>query len=317
MGRYLLRRSILLLPTLFIISVAAFLVIRLAPIGLIVTGGREVIDALSGFLGLDRPIHVAYWEWLLGLFTNGLGKSLWTSRLLSAELARRLPVTLELSLLSLLVAQVIAVPLGLLPVLRHNRVLASVGRGLGVLFSSIPVFVPPMLLLVFAVGFPDAPMRWITFGADPIGHLRQFVPSALLIGLVVSGGVIRMLRVTTTQVLSADYLRTARAKGLREQVVLLRHGVRNAVAPALVYLAAQVPVVISLAVIVEGEWGLPGIGRLFLDSQYRRDFPFISGLVLVSGITGMLAYFVADVLRAWLDPQVRYETDPVGWEFEG
>ena len=319
MGRYLLRRSILLLPTLFVISVVAFLSIRLMPGAMPGIGSFALTPQERHLLGLGSPIHVAYWEWLLGLFTNSLGQSLWTSRLLTTELARRLPVTLELTLLSTLVAQLIAVPSGVFTALRRSRMAASFGKTAGMLLGSLPV----MWLGVLALVLPRAwwgwtpPQKYTLFSVDPLAHLWQVLIPAVAIGIVVAGPMIGALHAAAADISSRDYMRTARAKGLRPGTVLVRHGLRNGIAPWLTASVRQLPWVVAGVIIMEHIFGLPGVGRLFLDAVNQRDFPFISGLLLVSGVTGMLAYFAADVLRAWLDPRVRYvSVDPVGWGFE-
>jgi peptide/nickel transport system permease protein len=259
-------------------------------------------------LGLDKAIHIQYGRWLSGLFHGEFGQSLWTERRLSDEIAGRLPVTFELGLLAFIVAQLIAIPIGLFSAIRQD----SSGDLLGRSFAIISLSVPGFWLATMVMVFPSIwwgwspPMKLIKFGVDPLTNLQQFIVPAFLMGLGMSGTTMRMLRTTMLEVLRQDYVRTAWSKGLRERVVVIRHGLRNALIPVVTIISGQIPVMIGGAVIMEQIFSLPGMGRLFLDSINRRDYPFVSGINIFLAAAGMIIILITDLSYAYLDPRIRY-----------
>lgn len=319
MRNYIIRRILLIIPTLFLVSLIVFLSIRLIPgnvVDLLVmqhpTGGSgEPVDvgAIRHALGLDEAMYTQYGKWIGAMFHGDFGKSLWTDRKLSDELTTRLPITFELGLLAFLVAQIIAIPIGLLSAVRQDSLGDFLGRSFAILSLSVPGFWLGTMIMVFPSiwwGW-SPPMKVIKFGADPLGNLGEFMIPAVLMGLAMSGTTMRMLRTTMLEVLRQDYVRTAWSKGLRERIVVLRHGLRNALIPVVTIISGQIPVMIGGAVIMEQIFNLPGMGRLFLDSINRRDYPFISGINMFLAAAGMIIILLTDLSYAYLDPRIRYK----------
>ncbi len=319
MRNYIIRRAFLIIPTLFFVSLVVFLTIRVIPgsvVDLIVmqhpTGGTgEAIDvtAIRHSLGLDVPAYTQYGRWIGAMFKGDFGSSMWTYRRLSSELADRLPITFELGLLAFVIAQCIAIPIGLLSAVRQDSVGDFLGRSFAILSLSVPGFWLGTMVMVFpSIWWQwSPPMKVIRFGQDPLGNLGEFLIPAVLMGLAMSGTTMRMLRTTMLEVLRQDYVRTAWSKGLRERIVVLRHGLRNALIPVVTVISGQIPVMIGGAVIMEQIFNLPGMGRLFLDSINRRDYPFISGINMFLAAAGMIIILLTDLSYAYLDPRIRYK----------
>jgi len=318
MRNYIIRRGLLIIPTLFLVSLVVFFTIRAIPgkaLDLMVmehptgTGGTIDVDALRTMLGLNDPPHVQYGKWMGGVLRGEFGKSLWSPRLLSEELALRLPVTFELGFLAFIIAQLIALPIGLFSAIRQDSVGDFFGRSFAIIALSVPGFWLGTMVMVFPSiwwGY-SPPMKLIQFTQDPFANLQQFLIPATLMGLGMSGTTMRMLRTTMLEVLRQDYVRTAWAKGLRERIVVMRHGLRNAMIPVVTIIAGQIPVMIGGAVIMEQIFNLPGMGRLFLDSINRRDYPFVSGINVFLAAAGMIIILLTDLSYAYLDPRIRYK----------
>jgi peptide/nickel transport system permease protein len=320
MRNYLIRRVLLIIPTLFLVSLVVFFTIRLIPgkvVDLMVmeragsqgAGGQLTSEMVAEMLGLDKPIHIQYGKWIGDMFQGNFGKSLWTNRTLSSELALRLPVTFELGFLAFLVAQIIALPIGLLSAVRQDSMGDFLSRSFAIIALSVPGFWLGTMVMVFPSiwwGW-SPPMKYIQFTTDPMSNLGQFIIPAFLMGLGMSGTTMRMLRTTMLEVLRQDYVRTAWSKGLRERVVVIRHGLRNAMIPVVTIISGQIPVMIGGAVIMEQIFSLPGMGRLFLDSINRRDYPLVSGINMFLAAAGMIIILLTDLSYAYLDPRIRYK----------
>jgi peptide/nickel transport system permease protein len=311
---------LLIVPTLFLVSLVVFLSVRLIP-GSVVdlmamehasgTGSGQQVDveAIRHMMGLDVPLFVQYGRWLADIIHGQFGQSLWTNRNLTNELATRLPVTFELGLLAFIIAQFIAVPIGMYSAVRQDTLGDFLGRSFAIISLSVPGFWLGTMVMVFpAIWWQWSPaMKYIKFSADPMGNLQQFIIPALLMGLGMSGTTMRMLRTTMLEVLRQDYVRTAWAKGMKERLVVLRHALRNAMIPVVTIISGQIPVLVGGAVIMEQIFGLPGMGRLFLDSINRRDYPFVSGINIFLAAVGMFVILLTDMSYAYLDPRIRYK----------
>jgi peptide/nickel transport system permease protein len=320
MRNYIVRRLLLMVPTLFLVSIVVFLGVRLIPGGVVETmalemgqrtqGAGEAIDvaALERMLGLDQPFPVQYARWVGGILRGDFGTSLWTSRPVLQEVAARLPITLELGAMAFIIAQLVALPIGIFSAVRQDSAGDFFARSFAIVALSIPGFWLATMLMVFPAiwwGW-SPPVELITFDSDPLGNLGQFIIPAGLMGMAMSATTMRMLRTTMLEVLRQDYVRTAWAKGLRERVVVLRHGMRNALIPVVTIVAGQIPIMIGGSVIMEQIFGLPGMGRLFLDSLNRRDYPFISGINILLATFGLVLILLVDLSYAYLDPRIRY-----------
>ena len=319
MRDYIIRRVLLMIPTLLLVTVVVFLTIRLIPgdvVELMVmehaqtAGGEQVdIEAIRRMLGFDVPPQVQYVRWIEGMLLHGdLGTSLWTGKSVTEDILLRLPITFELGLMAFIIAQLIALPIGLYSAIRQDTPGDYVGRSFAIICLAVPSFWLGTMIMVFPSiwwGWAPSPV-YIPFKEDPLANVGQFLIPAALLGMAMAGVTMRMLRTTMLEVLRQDYVRTAWSKGLTERVVIIRHALRNALIPVVTIISGQVPVLIGGAVIIEQIFSLPGMGRLFLDSIMRRDYPFVSGINILLATVGMVLILLTDLSYAYLDPRIRY-----------
>ncbi|MBC8477593.1 MAG: ABC transporter permease [Dehalococcoidia bacterium] len=330
MRNYVIRRLALMVPTLFVITVVVFLSIRLIPGSAVEmmaiemgsresTGGQMDVAAVEKMLGMDVPVHIQYVRWMgvwrqddgsfRGIFQGDFGTSLWLKRPVLPEIVARLPVTFELGLLAFIISQCIALPIGLLSAIRQDSVGDFFGRSFAIISLSIPGFWLGTMVMVFpAIWWGWAPpLNLIRFTDEPLANLRQFLIPGVLMGMAMSATTMRMLRTTMLEVLRQDYIRTAWAKGMRERVIVIRHAMRNAMIPVITMIAGQIPIMIGGSVIMEQIFALPGMGRLFLDSINRRDYPFVSSINVLLASFGLVLILLVDLSYAYLDPRIRYK----------
>ncbi len=319
MGSYIIRRLLALIPTLIIASIIVFSVVRLIPgdvIDLMLTnnmyagGGDQAREMLEAELGLDQPIYVQYLDWIEGIVLHGdLGNSLWQNTPVTAEIAARLPVTLQLAALSLLIALLIAIPIGIWSAMRQETVGDHVGRS----FSIVALAVPNFWLGTMVVILPAMLWGWSVpsdiqpFFEAPFENFKTFLLPSLVLGAALSAVVMRMTRTMMLEVLRQDYIRTAWAKGLRERTIILRHAVKNALIPVVTLIGVLVPILIGGTVIIEQIFRLPGLGQLLLSSVSERDYPIITGIFLISGVIVIVVNLLVDLCYGLLDPRVRYD----------
>ena len=319
MSAYIIRRLLLLIPTLFLVTIIVFLMVRLIPgdvIDLIMEEhmfetkrGREVnIEAIKGRLGLDLPIHVQYGRWIGDVFRGDLGESMWTDRPVTEELRNRLPVSLELGILGIIVGLIIAVPVGIYSAIRQDTVGDYLGRSFAILCIAVPNFWVATMVIVFPSIWWQwtPPLEYIPLADNPIENFKQFIIPAAILGMVLSGYTMRMTRTMMLEVLRQDYIRTAWSKGLRERVVIVRHALKNALIPVVSIAALQIPVLIGGSVIIEQIFSLPGMGRYFLEAIADRDYTIVSGINLVVASVVLLNNLMTDMTYAYLDPRVQY-----------
>jgi len=319
MSAYIVRRLLLLIPTLFLVTIIVFLMVRLIPgdiIDLIMEEhmfeekrGREVnIEAIEKRLGLDLPIHVQYGRWISDVLRGDLGESMWTNRPVTEELRNRLPVSLELGLLGIIVGLLIAVPVGIYSAIRQDTVGDYLGRSFAILCIAVPNFWVATMVIVFPSIWWQwtPPLEYIPLADNPIENFKQFIIPAAILGMVLSGYTMRMTRTMMLEVLRQDYIRTAWSKGLRERVVIVRHALKNALIPVVSIAALQIPVLIGGSVIIEQIFSLPGMGRYFLEAIADRDYTIVSGINIVVASVVLLNNLVTDMTYAYLDPRVQY-----------
>jgi len=316
MRAYVIRRLLLAIPTMFLVSIIIFVLMRLIPGDVIdaMAAGAWGIDqmdraAIEKALGLDVSIPVQYGRWIGGVLLRGdLGTSLWKDIPVIELLAARWPVTFELGLMGLLVAQLIALPVGIYSALRQDTWGDYVARSFAIFCIAVPGFWLGTMVIVFPSiwwGWTP-PITLIRFAEDPAGNLQMFVLPAIVLGMATSGLTMRLTRTMMLEVLRQDYVRTAWAKGLREAVVVRRHAVKNALIPVITLIGIQLPVVVGGSVIIEQIFSLPGMGRLVLDSILIRDYTIVSGAMLVLGWFTVLSNIAVDVVYGLLDPRIHY-----------
>ena len=318
MSAYLTRRLLLLIPTLFLLSVLVFLSVRFLPGDVIDViagriefgGGRVDREAVERKLGLDLPVWVQYGRWMGGIFLHGtLGESLMEGWPIEERLFDRLPVTLELGVMAILIGLVIALPVGIYSAIRQDTVADYAGRILAILGLATPNFWLGIMVMIYpAIWWRwSPPMELVPFAEDPWGHLGILVIPSLILGTALSASTMRMTRTMMLEVLRQDYIRTAWAKGLKEQTVVLRHAIKNALIPVVTLVGLQLPLVVGGAVIMENLFNLPGLGRLLVDALSDRDYPVVSGVNLFFACIVLLNNLFIDLIYAYLDPRIRYQ----------
>ena len=313
MRTYILQRLVVAIPSLLIASLIVFVLPRLIPGDVVQLMLEEKaygkdLDELRAKLGLDRPIPVQYVQWMGRIARGDLGESLWTRRPVLGELARRLPVTLVLGVMSIVVAILIGIPIGILAAVRPDGALDFLARSGAILGLSIPAFVMAIVVILLpAIWWGWTPMgRFVELSKDPAGYVLQFLLPALILGIASAAGIMRLTRGMLLEVLRQDYVRTAWAKGLRERVVVLKHSLKNAVIPVVTVLGLQVAQIAGGAVIIETIFGLPGMGQFLVDAILQRDYPVIQGINLLVVMMIIATNLLVDLCYALLDPRIRY-----------
>ena len=317
MLRYVIRRLLLTIPTLFLVATIVFLLLRLVPGDMVdtvmarlaVLGGTVDRAALERAFGLDAPLHVQYVRWWSDLLLRGsLGISMNSGQPVVPLILGRLPVTIELGLLAMAVSVAIGLPVGIYSALRQDTVGDFAGRSLAILFVAAPSFWVATLVILYASlwwGW-SPPLELVPLVRDPLGNLRMFILPAFILGMVMAGTTMRMTRTMMLEVLRQDFIRTAYAKGLRERLVVVGHALKNALIPVVTIVGADLTVLIGGAVIIESIFALPGTGRLMVDALKVRDYAVVSGVNLAFAVAVVGANLLVDLSYAFLDPRVRY-----------
>ncbi len=317
MRTYIIRRLLLMVPTLIIVSLIVFFLIRLIPGSIVDMLIQQVERAtpaqrqqIESELGLDVPVHIQYVRWMGNIVMRGdLGNSLWTKAPVIEEIATSWPVTLELSILSFIVAQLIALPVGVYSALRQDTWGDYIARSFAIMCIAVPGFWLGTMVIVFpSVWWGYMPPLMLTpFIEDPIGNLQMFVVPAIVLGMTMSGFTMRMTRTMMLEVMRQDYIRTAWAKGLKERVVVMRHTLKNALIPVVTIIGVQVPTLVGGTVIIEQIFGLPGMGRLIVGATMVRDYTMVSGALLFFALTMVLVNLIVDLAYGFLDPRIQYQ----------
>lgn len=315
LGAYLLRRLLLALPTVLGVVTAVFLLIRLVPgdvvsqmIGLEGALPQGRVEELKRLFGVDRPLHVQYADYVANVARGNLGKSLRTGRPVGPEIGRRFPVTVELASMGLLVAVAIGIPIGILAALRRGKIADYLATTFVLLGLSVPSFwLGILLILLFALRLGWLPPTgYIAPDESLIDNLRHMILPALSLGLILAAASTRIVRSSLLEVLSRHFVRTARAKGLWESAVVLRHALRNALIPVVTVIGLQFGTLLGGTVIIEQIFSLPGIGRYALEGINLRDYPVVQGAVLAIALSFVLVNLLVDLCYGFLDPRIRY-----------
>ena len=315
MKTYILRRLLAMVPTLFFASLIVFVSMRVIPGDVIdlMLAQNDVStsldrEALEAAMGLDQPMASQYVRWAGSALQGDLGQSLWRSTPVTEQILERLPVTFELGFLALVVALSVAVPIGIFSATRQDSTLDYTARSFSLVMLAIPGFWLGTLVMVFpSVWWRWAPeLEYTPFLVDPIANLTHLIVPAILLGLSMSAITMRMTRTMMLEVMRQDYVRTARAKGLRERSVVVQHALKNGLIPVVTLIGLQAPLLIGGAVVMEQIFVIPGMGLLLLEGVYERDYPVISGVFLVVGVAVLLINLLVDLSYGWLDPKVRY-----------
>jgi peptide/nickel transport system permease protein len=308
----LLKRTLVFVVSLVLASIVVFAFMAILPgdparVALGVQASEEALAATRAEFGLDRPLPIQYLDWAGGLLRGDFGTSYVTRALIGPQVLDRLQVTFWLVLSGMLVALVIALPLGVLSAVRHRRASGMMLSGAAQVGMAIPSFLAGILLVTVV----SVQLGWLPSGGwtapvdDPVDFLRRLILPALALGLVQGAVVTRYVRSSVLDVMREDYLRTARAKGLRPYRALVKHGLRNASIPVVTVLALQLATLLIGAVVVERVFVIPGLGSLLVDGVANRDLLLVQGVVMVLVVAVLLVNYLVDVLYTALDPRLR------------
>ncbi|WP_254546518.1 ABC transporter permease [Halomarina pelagica] len=316
MYNYVIRRVGFMAVTLFFVTVIAFGVTNVLPgnVALLILGPNatpESVAALKAQMGLDQPLYLQYVDWVVGLLQGNMGTSLRFDAPVAQLIAEKLPRSLLLAFAATLIAVVLSIPLGVYSAVRQNEppdVAASLFAFVGI---SMPIFLWGLVfILVFAVWLDLFPTgSYVSPTADPIGALTHLVLPASAMGFALTAYIMRMTRSSMLEVLSEEYVKLARAKGMTQRVIVLRHALKNAIIPVITVVAFQFSYAFGGVVVLEEVFFWPGIGRLTLTAIQSRDIPLIQGCIIVVAVIYMLSNFTADLLYAYFDPRIRYGGD--------
>jgi peptide/nickel transport system permease protein len=317
MGSYIVRRLILLIPTLFLVTLIVFFSVRFIPgsvvdimVAQLSAAGGEPVDRayVEQMMGLDKPVYIQYFNWLGEAARGDLGTSLWQKRAIAPDIIRKIPISLELGFIAILTGLCISLPIGIYSAIRQDTIGDYMGRSTAILFIAIPSFWLATMVVVFPASWWGwAPsVKYIPITEDLGANLLQFIIPGVILGMVMSGTSMRMTRTMMLEVLRQDYIRTAWSKGLRERVVVIRHALRNALIPVVTIIGMQIPILLGGSVIMEQIFALPGMGRFMIEALNLRDYPIISGINLCMASVILVVNLVVDLSYSFLDPRIRY-----------
>lgn len=314
MTQYIIRR---LIQSLFIIwgcATLVFFMLRMIPGDPVIQmlGPEytpEAAAALRHKLGLDQPLHIQYVRWFGNVLTGDLGGSIASGETVAGAIKTALPKTLSLAALSFLIALIIAIPAGIIAALRRNSVFDYVASAVAFVGVSMPSFwIGIILILIFAVQ-----LRWLPaigyseIAEDGFGEwFKRLILPSLAIGVGYSAILMRFVRAGLLEVLGSDYVRTARAKGVRERSVVLHHALRNSLIPVVTVIGIQLALLLSGAVVVETVFSIRGLGRILVGGIFDRDYPMVQGVILLIAVVFVLANLIVDIVYTFLDPRIHY-----------
>ena len=312
MLNFLPRRLLELLPTLFLVSVLIFALQQLLPgdPALVMAGEEgdpEVIEQIRRQYRLDQPLPVQYLYWIGGVLQGDLGESMRIKQPVAQLIAEKLPVTLQLGTMAMLFALLIGIPAGIVSAVRKGTAWDTAANVLGLAGLSTPNFwLGIMMIFLFSVGLGWLPASgYVSLLEDPMQSLATTVMPAFVLGSGIAAVLMRHMRSSLLQAMAADYVRTARAKGLLERQVVLRHGLRNALTPVITLGALEFGTLLSGAVLTEQVFSIPGLGKLIVDAVFNRDYAVVQGVVLVTATVYILLNLLADVLYVLANPRLR------------
>lgn len=315
MTTYVIRRLLDLLFVLFGVSVLVFLMLRLIPgdavaimLGANIDITPERVEALRRQLGLHLPLHQQYAHWLGGVLQGDFGRSVWTGRPVADEILGRLPVTLQLSAMALAFAIVVAFPLGILAARARGSRADMLVRVASIVGLTLPSFwVGVLLLYVTSSYLPGwSTIGYVPFLEDPVGNLARMALPTFAVSLPMIAVLTRILRSSLLDVLSLDYIRTGKAKGLATRSLFYKHALRNAMIPVITVIGVQVGYLLSGVVVIEQVFAIPGLGRLVIGAINERNYPLAQGVILVVTVVFVFVNLFVDLAYAWIDPRVEY-----------
>jgi peptide/nickel transport system permease protein len=303
-----------MIPTLVGVAVITFVVMRLVPgdiVALRYAGSnvsQDIIDQERAILGLDKPMWLQFTDWMGQLVHFDFGQSLWTGHAVIDEVWTRMPLSLELAVIATVFAVSFALPLGVIAAVKQDSWIDYVIRIFSVGGLAMPSFWIGIMLVLGTITFLHwaPPLTFTPIFEDPIANLSQMLLPAISVGYRYSAVSMRMTRSTVLEVLREDYVRTARAKGLRETLVVVRHALRNALLPVVTVVSLEFAFLIGGLVVTETVFNLPGVARYLVEAIQGRDYPVVQNLVMFIAIIVVMANLTVDLLYAWVDPRIKY-----------
>ena len=321
MQRYIARRLLLFVPTVVVLTLLVFLFLRVIPgdpaLQVLTSGTgegsftEEQLQAVRVELGIDRPLHIQYVTWIWDLLRGDLGTSYFFGVEISEQMKVRLPVTLELTALGLIMAFVVALPLGIISALKQDTLLDYISRIISFSGVAIPNFVTGLVTVYLLVRLFNwiPPLDYTPPWEDLGKNLLQMVFPSMVMAFLMMAFISRITRSSMLEVLREDYIRTARAKGLRERQVIYFHALRNAFLPILTVTGWYFGVYLGGTVVIESIFVLPGMGKLLLDSVFKRDYAVIQAEVFLIAMMILGLNLIVDLLYGWVDPRIRFNTE--------
>ncbi len=313
MHTYIIRRVLTTIPVMAVVGIFVFLLLHLTPgdPAAVIAGdyaSPEDIKRIRAKLGLDQPIYVQFGTWVWHVLQGDLGISIFSNLPVSDLIRQRIEPTLALSLATIVIAVLVAIPLGVLAAWKAGSFIDRFTMVIAVLGFSVPVFVIGYILMyVFAIELKWFPVQgYVPLEKGFLPFLRSITLPSLALALLYTALIARITRASVLEVLTEDYIRTARAKGLASTVVLLRHALKNAAVPIVTIIGIGIALLIGGVVVTESVFNIPGLGRLTVDSILRRDYPIIQGIILLFAGIYVLINLVVDIAYTFLDPRIRY-----------
>ncbi len=314
MYTYIMRRILMLFPVLFGVSIFIFVVMRVVPGDVAQTilgtdATPAALEQLRQDFGLNLPLYEQYLNWIGGVLTGDFGESMRTGQEVLPDILNRFKITFELTFLSALISWIIAIPLGIIAAMKRNSNVDFGVRIISLLGVSIPNFaLATVLILVLSLTFSySTPVGYVGFFEDPTRNLEIMVIPAIVLGTAMAGAVMRMTRSSILEILRQDFIRTIRAKGAKERVVIFQHALRNAMIPILTIIGLQIGTLLGGTVIIEQIFSLPGLGQLVLTGITQRDFMVVQGAVLFIAFVFVMINLLVDILYSYLDPRISYK----------
>ena len=318
MQSYIAKRTLLFIPTVIMVTVLVFIVMRLIPgdPALLLLAGEsgegtfthEQLAKLRATLGTDRPLYVQYGAWVWDMVRLDFGTSAFYNTPITDDLAAKFPITLELTILAVLLATVIAVPLGVLSAIKQDTWTDYVARIISIAGVALPTFWVGILIVYFLVRLFGwlPPLGYVNLWEDPATNLQQLIFPAIALAFFNMAFIARVTRSSMLEVFREDYIRTARSKGLTERVVISRHALKNALMPVVTVSGYEFGRLIAGTVVIESIFLVPGVGRLLIDSIFHRDYTMIQAIIVVIILVVLVLNLAIDVIYAWLNPRIRY-----------
>lgn len=318
MRAYVIKRLLLFIPTLLLVSILAFSIMRILPgdpavVILVGESGEgnfseEELNTLRKRLGTDKPLHEQYGRWMWGVVRLDFGESFWRNRPVTEDLKFRFPVTLQLTVMAVILSLIVAVPIGVISAVRQDTWADHGSKIFTVTGVAMPSFWVGILVIFMLSEVFDwvPPLGYAFLWEEPVKNLKQLIFPAIALGYFNLAFTARVTRSAMLEVMREDYIRTARAKGLRELVVLMRHALKNAVLPVITVSGFQFAALLGGAVLIEKVFLVPGVGQSLLEAINHRDFNVIQAIVMVSATIILALNLVIDLLYGWINPRVRY-----------